>query len=151
LIEAEQRLGRAIQAGETCVDLGAAPGSWTYLAAKRGARVSAVDRSPLREDLLRNRRVNFQAGDGFRFRPDCPVDWLLCDVLAAPERSTDLLFEWLRHRWCRHFVVTLKLKDAPESSALTRLKKELPALTREFFLTRLCANKKEVCAFGTAG
>jgi 23S rRNA (cytidine2498-2'-O)-methyltransferase len=151
LIEAELRLGHAIQCGETCVDLGAAPGSWTYIAAKRGARVLAVDRSPLREDLLRDRRVTFQAGDAFRFHPACPVDWLLCDVLAAPERSAELLVDWLRHRWCRHFIVTLKLKDVPGTLALARLKKELPPLTKGFFLSRLCANKKELCTFGMAG
>jgi 23S rRNA C2498 (ribose-2'-O)-methylase RlmM len=39
LVEAKLRLGRAIRAGETCVDLGASPGSWTYVAVTRGARV----------------------------------------------------------------------------------------------------------------
>lgn len=50
LVEAEQRLGRSIEERQLCVDLGASPGSWTYTAACRGARVIAVDRSPLRED-----------------------------------------------------------------------------------------------------
>jgi 23S rRNA (cytidine2498-2'-O)-methyltransferase len=148
LEEAELRLGRAIQAGETCVDLGASPGSWTYVALKRGAQVLAVDRSPLREDLMRDPHVQFHPGDAFRFQPPRPVDWLLCDVIAAPERTAELLLEWLRRAWCRYFVVTVKLKDTPGSEGLTRLKQELPSLTRELYLTRLCANKKEVCAFG---
>jgi 23S rRNA (cytidine2498-2'-O)-methyltransferase len=150
LVEAELRLGRRIQAGETCVDLGAAPGSWTYVAVQRGARVLAVDPSPLREDLMRHGQVQFHAGDAFRFAPPRPVDWLLCDVIAAPERTAALLLEWLRRAWCRRFVVTLKLKDATGADALEKLKRELPPLTRELFLTRLCANKKEVCAFGEA-
>jgi 23S rRNA (cytidine2498-2'-O)-methyltransferase len=156
LLEAESRLGRAIQAGETCVDLGAAPGSWTYVALSRGARVIAVDRSPLREDLMRSRQVEFQAGDAFRFRPPRPVDWLLCDVIAAPERTAALLIDWLRHGWCRHFVVTVKLgpwqraQETPDADVLAALKRELPPLTRELHLTRLCANKREVCAFGLA-
>lgn len=150
LVEAEMRLGTTIWPGETCVDLGAAPGSWTYTAANRGARVIAVDRSPLRDDLMRSRHVEFTAGDAFRFKPGQPADWLLCDVIAAPEKTAQLLLEWLRRRWCRHFVVTLKLKDAPGTGVLTQLKRELPALTCEYYLTRLCANKKEVCVFGTA-
>jgi 23S rRNA (cytidine2498-2'-O)-methyltransferase len=156
LVEAELRLGRAIQAGETCVDLGAAPGSWTYVAANRGARVLAVDRSPLREDLMHRREVKFEPGDAFRYRPTRPVDWLLCDVIAAPERSTALLLEWLQRGWCRHFIVSVKLGDQTRgtppsgSDTLTTLKRELPPLTSEFWLTRLCANKKEVCAFGSA-
>ena len=155
LVEAELRLGRGIQTGETCVDLGAAPGSWTYVAVSRGASVIAVDRSPLREDLMRSRQVDFRPGDAFRFQPPRPVDWLLCDVIAAPERTAELLLEWLRRGWCRHFVVTLKVGkgqmtggDRGGGEALDRLKRELPPLTQELFLTRLCANKREVCAFG---
>jgi 23S rRNA (cytidine2498-2'-O)-methyltransferase len=148
LEEAELRLGRGIRAGESCVDLGAAPGSWTYAALGRGARVIAVDRSPLREDLLADPHVEFVPGDAFRFQPKQPVDWLLCDVLAAPERTAELILQWLQRGWCRNFVVTLKLKDTPGADVLARLKREMPALTSELFLTRLCANKKEVCVFG---
>jgi 23S rRNA (cytidine2498-2'-O)-methyltransferase len=157
LVEAELRLGRSIQWGETCVDLGAAPGSWTYVATSRGARVIAMDRAPLREDLMRSQQVDFRPGDAFRFEPTRAVDWLLCDVIAAPERSAELLLAWLRRGWCQHFVVTLKVGKreltggaVDGTEALAVLKRELPPLTCELFLTRLCANKREVCAFGSA-
>jgi 23S rRNA (cytidine2498-2'-O)-methyltransferase len=148
LVEAELRLGRRIQAPETCVDLGASPGSWTYVAAKRGARVTSVDRSELRADLMRSPNVRFERGDAFRFEPPRPVDWLICDVIAAAERSADLLRQWLRNGWCRRFIVTLKLDDAASREVLERLESDLLELTSEHFLLRLCANKKEVCAFG---
>lgn len=77
---------------------------------QRGARVIAVDRSPLRDDLMRSPRVTFHQGDAFRFVPEAPVDWLLCDVIAAPERSIGLVLEWVRERRCRYFVVTIKFK-----------------------------------------
>jgi len=150
LVEAETRLGRAIQRGETCVDLGAAPGSWTYVALNRGAQVTAVDRSPLRDDLMDHPGLRFLRGDAFQFEPRQSVDWLLCDVIAPPERSAELLLGWLQKRWCRHFVVTLKLKDASAGALLPRLKQNLPPLTHLLFLTRLSANKKELCAFGHA-
>ena len=150
LVEAERRLGRSIEEGQICVDLGASPGSWTYTAVCRGARTIAVDRSPLREDLMVNPQVEFRPGDAFGFKPSHPVDWLLCDVIAAPERTAELLLEWLQKGWCRHFVVTLKLKDASAVDVLGMLKGKLLPLTRELYLTRLCANKKEACAFGSA-
>lgn len=150
LLEAEVRLGRRIQAGETCVDLGASPGSWTFVAAERGARVLSVDRSQLRADLMHDPRVEFRHGDAFRFEPERPVDWLLCDVIAAAERSAELLLRWLERGLCRYFVVTLKLDDAGSPGALEQLAQRLPALSREYWLLRLCANKKEVCAFGLA-
>lgn len=149
LTEAEVRMGRRIEARATCVDLGASPGSWTYVAIRRGAKVTAVDRAELRPDLMRHQNVRFQQGDAFRFEPGAPVDWLLCDVIASAERSAELLLNWLRQRWCRHFVLTLKVDDAGSSEVLWQLERELPELTSELWLLRLCANKKEVCAFGT--
>jgi 23S rRNA (cytidine2498-2'-O)-methyltransferase len=150
LSEALLRFGHPISSGEICVDLGAAPGSWTWFTANRGARVIAVDRALLREDLMGNRMVQFQTGDAFRFAPVGAVDWLLCDVIAPPQRNAGLLLKWLRNGWCRNFVVTLKLQEEPGTDVLPALKSELPPLTREVFVKRLCANKKEVCAFGSA-
>lgn len=150
LLESEARLGRRISARETCVDLGASPGGWTYVAAARGARVTAVDRSELRDDLMRAKNVRFERADAFRFEPPGAVDWLICDVIAAASRSTELLLRWLENGWCRRFIVTIKLSDDDRAQAIERLKRELPRYSSEFFLLRLCHNKKEICAFGTA-
>lgn len=148
LVEAELRFGRRIQPGERCVDLGASPGGWTWVARQRGAHVVAVDRSPLREDLMNDSAVTFVRGDAFSYEPPRPVDWLICDVIAAPERSIELVLQWARQRWMRHFVVTIKLRvgDHPK---LDRLKSELPAWSDDWYLTHLCANKHEACVFGT--
>jgi len=151
LLEAELRLGQRIAAGESCVDLGACPGSWTYVAMNRGAHVIAVDRSPLREDMMANPLVTFHQGDAFKFAPEMPVDWLLCDVIAAPERSVGLLLDWLRARRCRRFIVTIKFKGQADYAKLDPLKHALLELAEEFFLVRLCANKNEACAFGCVG
>ena len=148
LVESEQRLGRQIERGQTCVDLGASPGSWSYVPIQRGASVIAIDRSELREDLMRNPRLHFEIADAFKYKPPQTVDWLVCDVIAAPQRSIDLLLEWLREKRMRHFIVTIKFKGHDEYPLLDVLKREVPPLCAEFHLTRLCANKNEVCAFG---
>ncbi|MHB9007124.1 MAG: SAM-dependent methyltransferase [Limisphaerales bacterium] len=148
LLEAEQRLGSRVGAGATCADLGASPGSWTYVALGRGARVTAVDRSPLRDDLTRHSNLEFVRGDAFSFRPPQPVDWLLCDVIAAPERSVGLLLEWAANRWMRWFVVTLKFKGQTGYECVDELSRRLAPRCREFRLARLCANKNELCVFG---
>ncbi|MDB6117544.1 MAG: hypothetical protein JWO08_1325 [Verrucomicrobiaceae bacterium] len=148
LVEAEQRLGLLITNGETMVDLGASPGSWSYVGINRGARVTSVDRSPLRDDLMRHRRLAFVQGDAFKFVPEIPVDWLVCDVIAAPERNMGLLMDWVRNGHCRRFIVTIKFKGHAEYAILDELKEVMPGLCSEFYLTRLCANKNEACAFG---
>ncbi|HEV2208309.1 MAG TPA: SAM-dependent methyltransferase [Verrucomicrobiae bacterium] len=150
LVEAEARLGQSIRAGETCVDLGAAPGSWTYVAAKRGAWVTAIDRAELRLDLMRHERVKVRTGDALGFVPDGRVDWMLCDIIAEPERTAELVVRWVSRGWCRRWVVTLKLREAAGLETLEWLKKELPQWSSELLLTRLCANKKEVCVSGVA-
>ena len=151
LVEAEQRLGRFISKGQLCVDLGASPGSWSYVAINRGARVIAVDRAELRTDLMRNERLHFHCGDAFKFRTDARVDWLICDVIAAPQRSIDLLLEWLRERRMAAFVVSIKFIGTAEYPLVDQLKKEAAPLCAEFHLTRLSATKNEVCAFGVVG
>ena len=148
LVEAEQRLGLRIAKNETMVDLGASPGSWSYVGIQRGAFVTSVDRSPLRDDLMRDRKLTFVQGDAFKFYPPKPVDWLVCDVIAAPERNMGLLIDWVRHRHCRRFIVTIKFKGHAEYAILDELKAVMPDLCDEFYLTRLCANKNESCAFG---
>lgn len=151
LVEAEARFGHRIEAHETCVDLGASPGGWTYVAVKRGARVTAVDRSELRPDLQHHPLVRFVKGDAFRFVPNAPVDWLVCDVIASADRSAEMLIHWLEERWCKHFVVTLKLGDSGSPETIALLRERLPTLASDHYLLRLSANKKEVCAFGSAG
>ncbi|MEN3942311.1 SAM-dependent methyltransferase [Prosthecobacter sp. SYSU 5D2] len=150
VIEAELRLGQQIERGQTCVDLGASPGSWSYVAIQRGAHVTAIDRSPLRDDLMRNPRLSFLQADAFKYKPEQPVDWLICDIIAAPQRSMDLLVEWLREKRMRRFIVTLKFKGTDEYPLMDSLKELAPPLCADFRLTRLCANKNEVTAFGVA-
>lgn len=148
LTEALTRLGRAMAPGDSCVDLGASPGGWSYVALAKGAQVIAVDRSPLREDLMRDPRLEFVRGDAFSFRPARPVDWLVCDVIAAPERSAEMLLEWLERRETRRFVVTLKLKGDADRAKLSAIRRDLGRLADPLFLLRLDANKGEVTAFG---
>lgn len=148
LVEAEARVGLAIRPGDSCVDLGAAPGSWTYVARQRGARVVAVDRAPLRDDLARDPAVTFHRGDAFRFAPAGTVDWLLCDVIAPAEATWTMLRQWITRGWCRRFIVTLKLRADEDLLVLDEAKQFLAARCRPLLLRRLCANKNEVCLAG---
>ena len=105
--EAYGLLGREPQAGETVVDLGAAPGGWSYSAAKRGASVVAVDNGPLKGGGL-HAGITHKAEDAFKYVPAEPAAWLFCDMVEDPDRITDLLGRWLDEGWCRRFVVNLK-------------------------------------------
>ena len=149
LLEAEQHLGVAIGRGDRVVDLGAAPGGWSYVALERGAQVTAVDRSPLRDDLMRQPGMDFRKADGFKFEPDYPpVDWLLCDVIAYPVRTVELIQRWVGGGLCKRFVVSVKFQGEDEYPRLEELKQILAEARVEFQLRRLRYNKNEVTAMG---
>ncbi len=149
LAEAQIRLGRQIQKGETCIDLGACPGGWTYVAVQQGASVIAVDRTELRNDLMAHPRVRFIRGDAFKHVPDSPVDWMVCDVIAAPERNIALLEHWVKQRWMNHFVVSIKFKGESDYAQVDALATSVAPFCSEFRLLHLNANKNEACAIGT--
>jgi 23S rRNA (cytidine2498-2'-O)-methyltransferase len=151
LLEVEARWGRRIAPGETCADLGAAPGSWSWVALQAGARVTAVDRAPLRADLMSHTALSFVRGDAFTWLPAEPVDWLLCDVIAEPQRSVQLLARWLAARACRRFVLTVKFKGAAGDGALRELADVLHAAAGEHIVRHLDLNKNEVTAWGQRG
>jgi 23S rRNA (cytidine2498-2'-O)-methyltransferase len=110
--------------------------------------VVAVDRSPLRADLMHDPLLEFVRGDAFRFEPPKPVDWLLCDVIAFPDRVFELLKQWTESRWCRKFCVTIKFRGADDYGKLEPIKRWLDASGADFILKRLTNNKNEVTAAG---
>lgn len=123
--EAYGVLGVEPRPGETVVDLGAAPGGWSYSAARRGARVVAVDRGPLKAGALGQPRIEHRQEDAFRFRPAAGevFDWLFCDLLEEPHHVLhDLVQPWLEHRWCRRFVINLKFGRADPLALLHELR-----------------------------
>ena len=144
LLEAQLHLGCHISKGEHVVDLGAAPGSWTHLALSRGARVTAVDRSPLRADLMAHPGTSFIQGDGFAYEPTAPVDWLLCDIISAPQRSRELLLHWLDRGLCRHLVTTLKFSGSQQYHIVQTLCSDLERRGSQHLLRHLSANHNEV-------
>ncbi len=109
--EAYAVLGREPSAGELVVDLGAAPGGWSYSAAKRGARVIALDNGPLKGGALDHPLIEHRRADAYGHRPEQGqrADWMFCDLVDDPhEVLRRIVTPWLDGAWCRRFVVILK-------------------------------------------
>jgi len=131
--EACVMLGRAPGPGETVCDLGAAPGGWSYSAAKRGARVLAVDNGPLKGGALDHPQIEHRREDAFRFSP--PVgqrfDWLFCDLLEEPHHVLQhVVAPWLSRGWCRRFVINLKFGRVDPIALLGELRTPDSPLSR---------------------
>jgi len=123
--EAFALLGREPAAGESVADLGAAPGGWSYSAAKRGARVVAVDNGPLKGGALDHPAIEHRREDAFKFRPAAGAcyDWLFCDLVEDPHRVLDLVAQWTRQGWCRRLVVNLKFGRADSLGLLDAVRR----------------------------
>jgi 23S rRNA (cytidine2498-2'-O)-methyltransferase len=104
--EADKRL---LHEGATAVDLGAAPGGWTWQLVRRGVHVTAVDNGPMAPRLLETGLVKQVRADGFRYRPVRPVSWMVCDMVEQPIRVAELVAEWLAGGHCAHSIFNLKL------------------------------------------
>ncbi len=109
LWEALVRLGRWPAAHERCLDLGAAPGGWTWALASLGANVTAVDKAPLDPAVAALPNVTQRLENAFSLPPE-PVDWLFSDVIAYPDRLLALVRHWIDAGAARHVVCTIKFQ-----------------------------------------
>ncbi len=119
LWEAFLRVGRWPAAGESCLDLGASPGGWTWALARLGARVTAVDKAPLDPRVLRMPGVEQRIGSAFGLDP-CdgpPVDWLLSDVICYPDRLLALVRSWIEAGAARNVLCTIKFQGGTDHDA----------------------------------
>lgn len=108
LLSEEERTSH-LRAGLPAVDLGAAPGGWTWQLAHRGLNVTAVDNGPMAASVMATGMVEHVRADGFTWRPRRPVEWLVCDMVEQPSRVAALVADWIGSGRCRRSIFNLKL------------------------------------------
>ncbi len=116
LWEACTVLGAWPQPGERCLDLGAAPGGWTWAIARLGANVMAVDRAPLDPRVAAMPGVTERLESAFGIDParEAPVDWMFSDVVAYPARLLNLVRGWIASGRTKRIICTLKFQGATD-------------------------------------
>jgi 23S rRNA (cytidine2498-2'-O)-methyltransferase len=122
LWEAFTRLGMRPRAGELCLDLGAAPGGWTWVLAKLGARVTAVDKAPLDPAVAAMPGVEWRDESAFALDPAHfrRVDWLCADIICYPPRLLKLVQRWRAAGNVRNFICTLKFQSATDHETVAK-------------------------------
>ena len=106
--------------GDRCLDLGAAPGGWSWVLASLGARVTAVDKADLAPRVATMPGVDVRRESAFALDPavDGPVDWLCSDVVCYPDRLYRLVRRWLETGAAANFVCTLKFQGETDVAAM---------------------------------
>jgi 23S rRNA (cytidine2498-2'-O)-methyltransferase len=122
LWEALTVIGNRPLPGETCVDLGSAPGGWSWALARLGARVISVDKAPLAPEIARLSGIEHRQESAFALDPHAlgPVDWLFSDVVCYPARLLVLVDRWAAAGMCRRFVCTVKFQGATDHAVAAR-------------------------------
>ena len=115
-------LGQAPRAGETCLDLGASPGGWSWVLAKLGARTIAVDKAPLEARIAAFPGIEFRRQSAFALDPAeiGPIDWLFSDVACYPARLLAMIERWLAAGTCRRFICTIKFQGETDHATARR-------------------------------
>jgi 23S rRNA (cytidine2498-2'-O)-methyltransferase len=121
LVEALAWLDRTPEPGDLIVDLGAAPGGWTWVMLERRAKVIAVDPGNLDRSLAGRRGLTHARGNAFQFAPTEPADWLLCDMAYRPLEVAGLLARWARMKWARLLIANLKLPMKTKAEHMLRV------------------------------
>jgi 23S rRNA (cytidine2498-2'-O)-methyltransferase len=116
LWEACTRIGAHPLPGQTCLDLGASPGGWTWAIAQLGATVAAVDRAPLEPRVAAMPGVSFRQGSAFAVAPE-PVDWVFSDVIAYPAPLLEMVRRWVDSGLAGRILCTIKFQGATDHDA----------------------------------
>jgi len=157
LEEALARLGEEPTPGQTAVDLGAAPGGWTFALAKRGVHVTAIDNGPLRIPDIESLpgRITHLREDGVNWTPpdtSLPLDWLVADMLIPPGQAIGLLRRWTDARWARRLIVNIKIPQVQAWPPLAPLLETLARIPNATFsLRHLYHDRREITVIGALG
>ncbi len=157
--EAIMTFGLAMRAGDTALELGAAPGGSAYALLRRGVSVVAVDPAAMDPRLF-----DYPAPAGAQLshlalpmasltREMLPasIDWLLLDVHLAPQvalRAARKVASWLREGLLGA-VLTLKLNDwafADQLESFLRQAREMGLV--EPRAKQLVSHRQELCIAG---
>jgi 23S rRNA (cytidine2498-2'-O)-methyltransferase len=139
-----------LRPGMRAVDLGAAPGGWTWQLAHRGLRVTAIDNGALKGSMRDDPLVTHLRSDGLTYVPKRPVDWMTCDIAEQPARIAALVARWIGEGYTRHAIFNLKLPmrrryEAVDScAAIIAAALERSRARHSFALRQLYHDREEV-------
>jgi len=148
-----EREGELLRPGQRAVDLGAAPGGWTWVLASRGLRVVAVDNGPLKGEVAHDPLVQHLRQDGLRYRPRRPVDWLVCDIVERPSVIAGVVAGWIADGAANAAIFNLKLpmkkryEEVRRCEALILERLRAAGVRAHFALRHLYHDREEVTGY----
>lgn len=100
------------QPGTTVLDMGSAPGGWSWVLAQLTLNVISVDKAPLAPHIAAMANITHLQESAFGLDPkQFPnAEWLFSDIICYPERLLALVKKWMAESSVKNFVCTLKFQ-----------------------------------------
>ena len=149
--EALSYLDEEPQPGQRVVDLGAAPGGWSWSFLKRGCEVTSVDNGPMKIEQPEafGGSLTHVRADGITYLPETPVDWMVCDMLIPPGQVIGMLRKWIDQGMTTRLIFNVKLPQQEAYEGLRPLAEYLETATNGGLrIKQLYHDRREVTAFG---
>ncbi|NPA86358.1 MAG: hypothetical protein GXO42_03120 [bacterium] len=142
--EVMQKYPEILQNTKTVIDLGAAPGGWSYFLASQGKIVYAVDPAELKVKHPNIVHVRYKLEE---FLPNnLRAELVTCDINDEPEKILPRVVELARQVGAKYIVFTVKLPDIRASTVQTKLQYVKQVLEsagyKLLFLGKLKANTR---------
>lgn len=102
------------------IDVGSAPGGWTWVLAQLNLDVLSVDKAPLDASLEKKHNITFLKESAFALNPHDvgPARWLFSDIICYPERLLSFIQKWLQESSVDHMVCTIKFQGKADFSII---------------------------------
>lgn len=130
-----------IKPDDCALEIGAAPGGWSWVLSQYFKKVYTFDRADLYPKIKKIKNITHIQGDAFKINPDeyKDVTWFFSDLICTPEKILETIEFWLAQSRVKNFVCTIKFKGDTPFEVIEKLLK-IP----DSKIVRLYHNKNEV-------
>lgn len=150
MVEALQWSGLPLQQGDSCVEIGSAPGGSCQALLERGLVVTGIDPADMDEALLASpyfTHLRARAKD-LKRRRFADFRWLMSDASAVPTYTLDAVEAIVTHRNAKidGLLLTLKLTDWKLAEHIPDFTKRVRSWGYRYVRARqLAYNRREIC------
>ena len=130
-----------IKPDDCAIEIGAAPGGWSWVLSQYFKKVYTFDRADLDPKVKKIKNIQHIIGDAFKINPDEYTDctWFFSDLICTPEKIHETIEFWLAHSRVKNFICTIKFKGDTPFEVIDKLLK-----IHDSKIVRLYHNKNEV-------
>ena len=151
--EATAWAGMKIKAGETCAEIGSAPGGCAQFLLSTGAKVIGIDPAEMDETIIAHENFTHIRKRGHQVQKKllAAVKWLFADLNQVPNYTLDTIEAIVtnQHVHVKGIVLTLKVADWSQIDAIPGFRQRVKGWGFKIVKTRqLAFNRQEFCLVG---